>query len=112
MMRSREAANESAAVANLRTLNTAEVTYLSRSGGNYGDMAALISAGLLDSSFTSVKAGYQFSITVSGRNYVATATPVSSNTGRFGYYSDASAVVRYSLDARLAPAGMSGSPVQ
>ena len=38
LLRSRQAANESAAVANLRTINTAEVTYLSSSGGNYGDL--------------------------------------------------------------------------
>ena len=40
LLRSRQAANESAAVANLRTINTAEVTYLSSSGGNYGDIPA------------------------------------------------------------------------
>ena len=38
LLRSRQAANESAAVANLRTINTAEVTYLSSAGGNYGDV--------------------------------------------------------------------------
>ena len=51
LLRSRQAANESAAVANLRTINTAEVTYLSSSGGNYGDLTALVAAGLLDDTF-------------------------------------------------------------
>ena len=97
LLRSRQAANESAAVANLRTINTAEVTYLSSSGGNYGDLPALVSAGLLDSTFTAgVKAGYNFSVTASGSDYTATAIPASSNTGRFGYYSSPDAVVRYS----------------
>src|SRR5207247_73171 len=41
LLRSRQAANESAAVANLRTINTAQVTYLSSSGGNYGSLAGL-----------------------------------------------------------------------
>src|SRR5262245_11163751 len=36
LLRSRQAANESAAVANLRTINTAEVTYLSSSAGKFG----------------------------------------------------------------------------
>ena len=64
LLRSRQAANESAAVANLRTINTAEVTYLSSSGGNYGDLPALISAGLLDDTFigTARKAGYIYTV--------------------------------------------------
>src|SRR3954468_4773660 len=49
LLRSRQAANESAAVANLRTINTAQVTYLSSSGGNYGAISNLMTAGLLDS---------------------------------------------------------------
>ena len=100
LLRSRQAANESAAVANLRTINTAEVTYLSSSGGNYGDLAALVAAGLLDDTFigtaTRPKAGYVYMITASGSNYTATADPASTNTGRFGYYSVPDAVVRYS----------------
>ena len=42
LLRSRQAANESSAIANLRTINTSEVTYLSSSGGNYGTVAQLI----------------------------------------------------------------------
>ena len=53
LLRSRQAANESAAVANLRTINTAQVTYLSTAGGNYGDVNALVTAGLLDTRFSS-----------------------------------------------------------
>jgi type IV pilus assembly protein PilA len=110
LLRSRQAANESAAVANLRTINTAEVTYLSSSGGNYGDLPALVSAGLLDSTFTAgVKAGYNFSVAASGSNYTATAIPASSNTGRFGYYSSPDAVVRYSSHPT---ASMVGTAVQ
>jgi type II secretory pathway pseudopilin PulG len=36
LLRSRQVAQESAAVSNLRTINTAEVTYLSTQGGDYG----------------------------------------------------------------------------
>jgi len=114
LLRSRQAANESAAVANLRTVNTAQVTYLSSSGGNFGDLPALVAAGLLDSTFTSgsVKAGYNFSVAASGSNYTAVATPASPNTGRFGYYSTPDAVVRYSTITTLAPAGQAGQAVQ
>jgi type IV pilus assembly protein PilA len=110
LLRSRQAANESAAVANLRTINTAEVTYLSSSGGNYGDLPALVSAGLLDSTFTAgVKAGYNFNVAASAQDYTATALPASSNTGRFGYYSSPDAVVRYSTHPT---ASMVGTAVQ
>jgi type II secretory pathway pseudopilin PulG len=114
LLRSRQAANESAAVANLRTINTAEVTYLSTAGGNYGDIPALVSAGLLDTRFSSATgvSGYLFSIAASGGDYTADAVPSSPNTGRFGYYSTPDGVVRYSTVASLAPAGQNGNPVQ
>jgi prepilin-type N-terminal cleavage/methylation domain-containing protein len=111
LLRSRQAANESAAVANLRTINTAEVTYLSSSGGNYGDLPALVGAGLLDNTFVSgPKAGYLFTVTALNSDYTASADPASPNTGRFGYYSTPDAVVRYST---LAPTpAQAGSAVQ
>src|SRR5262245_35442530 len=112
LLRSRQAANESAAVANLRTINTAEVTYSSSTGGNYGNVAALVTAGLLDTRFNATVSGYAFTITASGPDYTADAVPVSTNTGRYGYYSTPDAVVRYSSVASLAPAGQNGNPVQ
>src|ERR1700757_2813147 len=69
LLRSRQAANESGAVADLRTINTAEVTYLSSAQGNYGTISQLISAGLLDSRFTGTVGGYNFNITTSGPDY-------------------------------------------
>jgi type IV pilus assembly protein PilA len=112
LLRSRQAANESAAVANLRTINTAQVTYLSSSGGNYGEIQDLIDAGLLDGTFTGVKAGYNFAVVASGSDYTAEATPASTNTGRYGYYSTPDAVVRYSTETTLAPTGQAGNAVQ
>src|SRR6476619_2277823 len=64
LLRSRQAANESAAVAEIRTINTAEITYLSSSGGNYGTIPFLVGAGLLDSRFSGTMSGYNFAITV------------------------------------------------
>jgi len=116
LLRSRQAANESAAVANLRTVNTAEVTYLSSSGGNYGTLAGLVSAGLLDDTFLGpqAKAGYNYTVTLaaSQQDYTAEAVPASPNTGRYGYYSTPDAVVRYSTTATLAPTGQAGRSVQ
>jgi type IV pilus assembly protein PilA len=113
LLRSRQAANESAAVANLRTINTAEVTYLSSNGGQYGDLDAMIAAGLLDETFTGTKAGYNYSVDATDpNNYTAEAVPASTNTGRYGYYAHPDAVVRYSTTATLAPSGQAGRSVQ
>ncbi|PYS54438.1 MAG: hypothetical protein DMG13_08740, partial [Acidobacteria bacterium] len=117
LLRSRQAANESSAVANLRTINTAEVTYLSSAGGNFGDVTNLIAAGLIDSRFTGAVSGYTFVVTTSTSDYTAVATPTSTNSGRYGYYSTPDAVVRYASATSgtcnpCYPTGMSGSPVQ
>src|SRR5437764_15042310 len=73
LLRSRQSANESAAVASVRTITTAEVTYLSSSGGNYGTLPQLIGAGLLDSGFTGTKSGYSYGINPTGLDYTITA---------------------------------------
>ena len=114
LLRSRQAANESAAVANLRTINTAEVTYLSGSGGTFGTLDNLIAVKLLDDTFLGTKAGYDYDIDLYDANqgYTAHAVPASTNTGRYGYYSTPDAVIRYSEDASLAPLGQTGRSVQ
>jgi hypothetical protein len=114
LLRSRQAANESAAVANIRTINTAQVTYLSSNGGLYGNVTNLVSAGLVDSRFSGTVSGYNYTVTLGsgGQDYTADAVPASSNTGRYGYYSLPDAVVRYSTVSTLAPAGQAGNPVQ
>ena len=61
LLRSRQAAQESSAVAQVRTINTAEVTYLSSNQGSYGDVPSLITQGFLDSRFTASVSGYNFS---------------------------------------------------
>src|SRR5437773_6315568 len=82
-------------------VNTAEVTYLSSNGGNYGSIPELITAGLLDGRFATSVSGYTFAVTASGTDYTASATPTSTNAGRFGYFSTPDAVVRY----QTAPGG-------
>jgi prepilin-type N-terminal cleavage/methylation domain-containing protein len=111
LVRSRQAANESAAVAELRTINTAQITYLSSAQGNYGNITQLVSAGLLDSRFNGTMSGYNFTIQSGGGDYTATATPASASNGRYGYYSTPDAVIRYSTAASLAPTGQAGNPV-
>jgi prepilin-type N-terminal cleavage/methylation domain-containing protein len=117
LLRSRQAAQESAAVSQLRTINTAEVTYLSSNAGNYGDIGQLITAGLLDGRFATSVSGYYFLVAASASDYTATATPTSTNAGRFGYYSLPDAVIRYQTATSgtcnpCFPTNQSGAPVQ
>ena len=117
LLRSRQSAQESAAVAQIRTINTAEITYLSSNQGAYGDVASLITQGLLDSRFSGSVSGYNFALTVSGTDYTASATPTSTNAGRFGYYSTPDAVIRFASVTSATctpcfPTGLSASPVQ
>ncbi len=118
LIRAKQAANEAAAIANLRTINTAEVSYLSSAAGNYGDVTNLIAAGLLDARFNGAAvSGYTLTIQASGSDYTATATPTSFNSGRFGYYSTPDAVLRYQTATSATcnpcfPTGQSGMPVQ
>jgi len=111
LLRSRQSANDASAVANLRTIFTAEATYLA-TRRTYGDMPTLIRAGLLDTRFSSAMNGYQFNIVVTLGTYRATATPVSPNTGRYGYFVTTDGVVRYATVPAMAPPGQAGKPIQ
>jgi len=114
LLKSRQSANESAAVSNLRLMNTAEVTYSSNNQGQYGTVSELVSAGLLDNRFTLLVSGYSFSVTpsVNALDYTANATARSNNDGKFDYYSKPDYVIRYSTDPTRAPAGLTGEPVR
>jgi prepilin-type N-terminal cleavage/methylation domain-containing protein len=121
LLRSRQAAQESSAVAQIRTINIAEVTYLSSNQGNYGDIASLIAQGLLDTRFAppGIVSGYVYTLTASGADYTVTAMPTSPNSGRYAYFSSPDAVIRYSTSATgcggpggaCFPGNQSGAPV-
>src|SRR6195256_5205593 len=71
LLRSRQSAQESSAVAQIRTINTAEVTYLSSNQGTYGTISQLITQGLIDNRFSGSVSGYNFTVAASGPNYTA-----------------------------------------
>src|SRR4029077_2429075 len=73
LLRSRQSAQESSAIAQLRTINTAEVTYLTSNQGSYGDIPSMITQGLLDARFASSISGYRFTVAAAGANYTANA---------------------------------------
>ena len=106
LLRSKQNANEAAAVATMKTIAAAQVSY-SSTGGNYGTLADLVAAKLLDESFLNTaarpKAGYVYTIAANGYDYTVEANPSSANAGRYGYYSLPDTVVRYSTVATLAP---------
>src|SRR5262252_8058314 len=117
LLRSRQSAQESSAVAQIRTINTAEITYMSSNQGSFGNIPQLITQGLLDSRFAGSVSGYNFTVAASGPNYTANADPTSTNAGRFGYYSTPDAVIRFATYqggncTPCYPGTLSGSPVQ
>jgi len=118
LLRSRQSAQESSAVAQLRTINTAEVTYLSSNQGAYGSLPQLITQGLIDTRFVGSVSGYNYTVSATGTDYTAVATPTSTNAGRFGYYSVPDAVIRFQTAVVSGqcdpcyPTGLSGAPVQ
>jgi type IV pilus assembly protein PilA len=114
LIKSRQAANESSAVSNLRLVNTAEVTYSTGNQGSYGSIAQLVAAGLLDSRFNQVASGYNFSTSISANtlDYTATASARSSSDGRYDYYTRPDSVIRYSTVPTRAPTGLTGEPIR
>jgi prepilin-type N-terminal cleavage/methylation domain-containing protein len=117
LLRSRQSAQESSAVAQIRTINTAEITYLSSNQGAYGSLPMLITQGLIDARFGGSVSGYNYDVQASSTDYTASATPTTANAGRFGYYSLPDAVIRYQTQTTAActpcyPGTLSGAPVQ
>jgi type II secretory pathway pseudopilin PulG len=129
LLRARIAANEASAVASVRTLNTAQISYYSSypTVGFAGTMGALAGtscspptaagACLIDTQLGSgSKSGYNFAFSgVSGTpasSYQAIASPLSPNqTGTRYFCSFADAVVRFSATS-IATCTTSVSPLQ
>jgi len=79
------AANEKAAVGTLRTIHSAQTTYLSRNGQYAADLTALNGAGLLDGlEEGGTKSGYVFTSEVGTGKYCAVATPENEDEKTFG----------------------------
>ncbi len=116
LLRSRQAANETAAVTTLKNINGAQTSYLS-TNGTFGSLVNLSASGMLDNRFSANGAlisGYTYSISGGGTgNYSVTAT-ASGTQGRYNYYSGIDYVIRYLSGApgEPLPTGISpGDPV-
>ncbi|HEY0461805.1 MAG TPA: prepilin-type N-terminal cleavage/methylation domain-containing protein [Pyrinomonadaceae bacterium] len=99
LLKSRRAANEASAAANLRTIHSAQVTYLAIAGNNtaYGDFTALSTTqGLIDASWaagTVTKNTYTYTLNLSAgtppaTNYCAKATSSDTTAKDFGVGTD------------------------
>ena len=114
LIRSKMAANESSAVASLRTINTSQVAYNNTYPGTYGTLASLgpggatcatagsSSACLIDNLLASgTKSGYTFTLTGTGSstNYTSKASPTAANTGTKQFCSDSNLVLYYSTSS-------------
>jgi hypothetical protein len=98
----------------LKAIDAAQKKYM---GTRYGTIPDLISSGLLDQRYSGSFTGYKFEVVASGEDYTATATPARTDLGRYGYYSNADAVIRYATKTSETctpcfPEGQSGQPVQ
>jgi type IV pilus assembly protein PilA len=127
LLKSKMAANQSSAVASLRTINTSEATYSSTYNQGYTSTLAQLgppasgsstssTAGLIDSVLAGgAKSGYTFAYTAgaavngSTPSYQVTATPVTAGTtGQNYYFTDDSNVIRQNSSTT---ASASDSPI-
>ena len=127
LLKSKMAANQSSAVASLRTMNTSEVTYsstynqgfsstLAQLGPPASGSASSTTAGLIDSVLAAgAKSGYTFAYTAGAAvngvtpSYTITASPSTpGTTGQNYYFTDESAVIRQNSSAT---ASASDSPI-
>jgi type IV pilus assembly protein PilA len=130
LLRARIAANESSAVASVRTLNTAQISFNSAypTVGFAATLGALsgtsctppssTGACLIDTTLSSgTKSGYTFNMTASGSSpagsYAAWANPLNQNqTGVRSFCSVADAVVRYVSPGPVTTCAGTESPLQ
>jgi type IV pilus assembly protein PilA len=115
LLASRRSANEASAIATMRTVGSSQATYSTSLGaGNYGNLPALLTAGLIDSvlggAATTQKSGYTFGCTVTALTptqapeYNLTAIPQQfgtgfSGTGSRSFYTNEAGVITYNITA-------------
>jgi len=110
---------EVAALATLRTINTAEVEYLNqthidRPPARYGTLSDLVKASLVDERLSKPPVfRYTYNVVLQGEGYVATATPMEGSPENcWEYYSTDDALVRYSTNPEKAPNRKAGLPLR
>ena len=105
LVQSKKAANEASAIASVRNLVTAEITYASTlGGGNFGSLVELSAENFADEVLGSgQKDGYDLSVAANesiGFSVIATPT-VPGTTGERSFYGDETGVIRYTIDGTV-----------
>lgn len=89
------AANETAAIARLRSIAAAEARFMAESGGSYGTLDQLIKERYISDPSSGKLTGYRFEIQVKSGGFHATAIPVKPGvTGTRSFYVDETNVIR------------------
>ncbi len=105
LVQSKKAANEASAIASVRNLVTAQITYASTlGGGNFGSLAELSSENFADEVLGSgQKDGYDFSVATNGSiGFSVIAIPtVPGTTGERAFYGNETGVIRYTVDGTV-----------
>ena len=105
LVQSRKAANEASAIASVRNLVTAQITYASTLGsGNFASLAELSAENCADEVLGSgQKDGYDISAAANGSiGFSVLATPtVPGTTGERAFYGDETGVIRYTVDGTV-----------
>ncbi|MFA6384140.1 MAG: prepilin-type N-terminal cleavage/methylation domain-containing protein [Candidatus Omnitrophota bacterium] len=115
LLRARLAANESAAIAALRTLASAAHTYRA-ANPTYPEGFDNLTSGtppyIDDVLGSGSKQGYNFTLDGDESGFTATAIPVSDGTtGNRRFFVDTSGVIRYTPDG-AAPTATTGDPIE
>jgi len=119
LLASRRAANESSAIASVRTIGSAQATYLSTIGSNttyaasLADLGPAPGAGLIDATLMSgTKTGYDFTLNFAAATptqFSANANPSSASTGTRNFFVNESGVIRSETGAA---ATVTSAPIQ
>jgi len=125
LLASRRAANEASAIASLRTIHSAQVTFFATTGANqdYGTLVLLGGAGLIDPALAAAgnKSGYTFALSRPAATpfsvYCATAVPqTAGSTGDRSFGVSDTGVIYQGVTAASCAAGVltvgAGVPIQ
>ena len=80
----------------LKRLIGMEAVYAQANNGAYGELKALVAAGLMsDDMFDPKLSGYTFRLTINGKTYIATAEPAHyGRTGKLSYWMDQTGAIK------------------
>jgi hypothetical protein len=88
----------------MRRITTAQVIHAAQNGGRFGDLGALVRAGLIPQDILGTETtGYRFQVKVGqdGKTYAATAEPADyGRTGRLSFYADPTGLQKKDNDGK------------